>query len=162
MSPETSLETSPPADWMRPSPSVTYSVWPSAWQCHAVRAPGVKCTAFTRTRDGSSPRAIASIQTSPVNHSLGPLVDAVFRFFSIRLLLDSARRAKELLDLPGVEVLVRPADHAVAHVADEADVHLTDEAIVTRHVDRVLLQEAALEHPDAAVLEPNLGQRLHA
>jgi hypothetical protein len=27
-------------------PSVMSSVWPTAWECQAVRAPGVKCTAY--------------------------------------------------------------------------------------------------------------------
>jgi hypothetical protein len=34
---------------------------------------GVNRTALTRTREGSSPRAIASMKTSPENHSAGPL-----------------------------------------------------------------------------------------
>ena len=33
---------------------------------------GEKRTALTRTREGSSPLAMPSIQTSPVNHSAGP------------------------------------------------------------------------------------------
>src|SRR5262249_57584306 len=40
----------------RPMPSVTCRVCPTACMCHAVRAAGVKCTGFTRARDGSSPR----------------------------------------------------------------------------------------------------------
>src|ERR1700689_1388900 len=73
MSPERISAMSPPRDWTRPWPSVTYRVCPTAWECHAVRAEGVKWTALTRTREGSSPRAMASIQTSPVNMSAGPL-----------------------------------------------------------------------------------------
>jgi hypothetical protein len=45
-----------------------------ACECQAVRTEGVNRTAFTRTREGSSPRAMASMKTSPVNHSAGPLV----------------------------------------------------------------------------------------
>src|SRR5262249_2080977 len=41
----------------------------------AVRTPGVKCTALTARRDGGSPRAMDSIQTSPVNHSGAPLME---------------------------------------------------------------------------------------
>jgi hypothetical protein len=63
----------PPRDCTSPLPSVTYRVCPTAWECQAVRAEGVNRTALTRTREGSSPRAMASIQTSPVNHSAGPL-----------------------------------------------------------------------------------------
>src|SRR5713226_8892807 len=73
-----------PRDCRRPAPSVTYSVWPRAWECHAVRALGVKRTALTRIREGSSPLAMASIQTSPVNHSAGPLADGCFGRISIR------------------------------------------------------------------------------
>ena len=46
--------------------------------------------------------------------------------------------------------------------ADEADLHVPDEAVFTCHVDRVLLHEAALEHPHPPVLEAGLRQRLHA
>src|SRR5580700_3014258 len=76
-----------PRDWTRPAPSVTYSVCPSAWECHAVRAPGVKRTALTRTRDGSSPRAIWSSHTSPVKLSGEPLTLACLGFLSIHVSL---------------------------------------------------------------------------
>ena len=39
-----------------------------------MRAEGEKRTAVTRTHEGSSPLAMPSIQTSPVNYSAGPLV----------------------------------------------------------------------------------------
>src|SRR6476646_6618751 len=52
--------TSPPREWTRPRPSVTCRVWPTAWECQAVRAHGAKRTMFTRIRDGSSPLAITS------------------------------------------------------------------------------------------------------
>ena len=63
---------SPPRAWIRPRPSVTKSVWPTAWTCQAFRAPGAKWTRLARMRDGSLPRAIVSSQTSPVNRSGGP------------------------------------------------------------------------------------------
>jgi hypothetical protein len=63
----------PPFDWTRPRLSVTCRVWPTAWQCQAVRAPGAKRTTFTRIREGSSP-LMRSNQTSPVNISAGPFV----------------------------------------------------------------------------------------
>ena len=31
-----------------------YRVWATAWECHALRADGVKCTALMLTRDGSA------------------------------------------------------------------------------------------------------------
>src|SRR6476659_9595613 len=68
----------------------------------------------------------------------------------------------ELLDLASVEVLVRPADHSVAYVADEAHLHVPHEAVGSGHVDRVLLHEAAFEHPHPAILEARLRERLHA
>ena len=49
-----------------------YRVWPTACECQAVRAEGVNRTALTRTREGSSPRTMASMKTSPVNQSAGP------------------------------------------------------------------------------------------
>src|SRR4029453_17059440 len=73
MSPARISSTAPPRDCTSPLPSMTYRVWPTAWACQAVRADGVNRTALTRTREGSSPRTIGSIQTSPVNHSAGPL-----------------------------------------------------------------------------------------
>jgi hypothetical protein len=49
------------------------SVCPTAWECQAVRAPGVKCTQPQASRDGSTLRAwMASMYTSPVNHAAGP------------------------------------------------------------------------------------------
>ena len=57
-----------------PSPSRTCRVWPTAWTCQALRAPGAKRTMLERTRDGASPRAMRSNQASPVNVSGGPLV----------------------------------------------------------------------------------------
>src|SRR4051794_30320944 len=74
---------SPPRDCTSPAPSVTYRVWPSAWECQAVRAPGVKWTALTRMREGASPLAKASIQTSPVNHSAGPFMDGFCGWISM-------------------------------------------------------------------------------
>src|SRR5215213_5518705 len=74
ISPARICSTGPPRDCTRPWPSVTYRVWPTAWACQAVRAEGVNRTALTRTREGSSPWAMGSMKTSPVNHSAGPLV----------------------------------------------------------------------------------------
>src|SRR6266508_1662671 len=65
--------TPPPRDWTRPRPSVTCSVWPAAWRCQALRAPGAKRTTLTRMREGSSPLAMTSYQASPVNVSAGAL-----------------------------------------------------------------------------------------
>lgn len=61
-------------DWTKPRPSVTYRVWPPSWECHAVRAPGVKCTEIAITPGGASGEAIVSMNTSPENDSAGPLV----------------------------------------------------------------------------------------
>src|SRR5258705_6757737 len=47
-------------------------VWPMGWVCHAVLAPGVKCTLAAARRDGSEGVATASMYTAPVNQSLGP------------------------------------------------------------------------------------------
>src|SRR5437588_6496789 len=72
-SPARILTMSPPRDRASPAPSVTWRVWPRACECQALRAPGLKRTRLTRTREGSSPLATASTQTSPVNVSTGPL-----------------------------------------------------------------------------------------
>ena len=40
--------------------------------CHAVRAPGVKCTLAAPVRDWMDGAAIVSRYTAPVNQSLGP------------------------------------------------------------------------------------------
>jgi hypothetical protein len=57
--------------------SVIRRVWPTAWECQAVRAPGVKCTQPQAIRDGSALRPrMASMYTSPVNHAEGPFLVA--------------------------------------------------------------------------------------
>jgi len=76
--------TASPRDWTSPIPSTTYSVWPTACACHAVRAPGENRTAFTRIREGSAPLAITSNHTSPVKRSAGPLVVGCFGRISTR------------------------------------------------------------------------------
>ena len=43
----------PPSIWVQPTPSVTISVCPAGWVCHAVRAPGSKWTIAPLTREGS-------------------------------------------------------------------------------------------------------------
>jgi hypothetical protein len=42
-------------------PSVTQIVWPFGCVCHAVRAPGVKCTLLAFTREPSDGVATASM-----------------------------------------------------------------------------------------------------
>src|SRR5207253_9549704 len=58
-----------------PSPSVTMSVWPSGWVCHAVRAPGSKVTLAPATRAGAAAWNSGSTRTVPENHSELPFVD---------------------------------------------------------------------------------------
>src|SRR5215207_4273433 len=48
-------------------------VWPSGWVCQAVSAPGVKWTRLACARAGADAGATASMKTSPVNQSPGPL-----------------------------------------------------------------------------------------
>src|ERR1700712_5129508 len=83
--------TLPPRDWTNPMPSVTCSVWPHAWVCHAVRAHGAKRTVLTRIRDGSSPLAMTSKYTSPVNISAGPLVELPPGIFCMTVLISLVR-----------------------------------------------------------------------
>src|SRR5205823_6650481 len=54
--------------------SVTKIVCPFGCVCQAVRAPGVKCTLLALRRDEPAGTATGSMNTTPVNHSLGPLV----------------------------------------------------------------------------------------
>src|SRR5437867_7452251 len=77
-SPGRMVTTGSPRDWTRPSPSVTHSVWPIEWLCQAVRAPGAKCTEPMLTGEGPWACPMASIHTSPVNHSAGPLAVGFF------------------------------------------------------------------------------------
>src|SRR3954452_21942205 len=51
----------PPSRWQRPTPSVTKIVWPCGWVCHAVRAPGVKCTAAAAKVEVPAGAATASM-----------------------------------------------------------------------------------------------------
>jgi len=46
--------TGPPLVWTRPTPEMTYSVWPSGCVCHAVRAPGSKDTRVETIRAGAA------------------------------------------------------------------------------------------------------------
>ena len=63
----------------RAMPSVISRVWPTAWECQAVRAPGVKWTQPQAIRDGSGLRTwMASMYTSPVNHSAGAFLVGCF------------------------------------------------------------------------------------
>src|SRR5207247_129627 len=78
--------TGPPSRWQRPTPSVTQIVCPCGWVCHAVRAPGVKCTPAAPIRDPSDGAATVSTYTAPVNQSLGPvLVSRLFLVICMRL-----------------------------------------------------------------------------
>src|SRR5437870_9657970 len=67
------VATGSPRGWTRPSPSVTYSVWPIEWLCQSVRAPGAKCTEPMLTGEG--PRASSDgrdphVAGEPVGRSL--------------------------------------------------------------------------------------------
>src|SRR3954453_21846963 len=56
-----------------PTPSVTYSVCPRGWVCHAVRAPGANRTCAHPMHDWSSGLRMVSMKTVPVNQASGPL-----------------------------------------------------------------------------------------
>src|SRR5438477_2461929 len=86
VSPARTSRTSPPRACVRPTPSVTWNVWPTGWACHALRAPGAKCTTLARTRDGSSPRTSRSNHASPMNRSSGPLLVGCFGWICISFL----------------------------------------------------------------------------
>src|SRR5580704_950201 len=72
-----------PRTWTRPWPSVTYRVCPPSWECHALRAPGVKRTAATFSCEGGKPRVMGSTHTSPVKVSAGPFAVAALREISM-------------------------------------------------------------------------------
>src|SRR4051812_16663696 len=55
-------------------PDTTCRVWPTAWECQLVRAPGEKRTRLARIRDGAWPATMTSHHTSPVNQSAGALL----------------------------------------------------------------------------------------
>jgi len=55
------------------------------WVCHAVRAPGVKWTLLALSRAEPDGAATASMNTVPVNQSVGPgVVETLVRVTSIR------------------------------------------------------------------------------
>src|SRR5438067_11181386 len=62
---------------MRPTPDKQKSVCPTGWECHAVRAPGVKVTTEPPRRDGASAVITGSWYTTPVKVSAAPRL--VFR-----------------------------------------------------------------------------------
>src|SRR6266567_57028 len=69
-------------------PSVMCRVCPWAWECQAVRAPGVKCTQETIIVDGAARRGlIESTYTSPVNNSAGAFAVGFFSSIFIAYLL---------------------------------------------------------------------------
>src|SRR3954467_7953466 len=72
MSPATNSWTRPPCTCVQPTPSVTTSVCPRGWECHAVRAPGSNVTTAPVTREGSSRENWPRIVTRPVKKSGGP------------------------------------------------------------------------------------------
>ncbi len=76
-SPGRITSTGPPSRWQRPMPSVTKIVWPCGWVCQAVRAPGVKWTSAAANVELPAATATASIYTSPVNQSAGPLAVSI-------------------------------------------------------------------------------------
>src|ERR1700732_717535 len=63
--------TGPPSVCTRPTPEMTYNVWPSGCMCQFVRAPGSKDTWVATTRAGAAAATIGSCQTVPVKYSLG-------------------------------------------------------------------------------------------
>ena len=60
-SPGRITSTGPPRRWARPTPSRTKIVWPFGCVCHAVRAPGVKCTQLALRREAPDGAATASM-----------------------------------------------------------------------------------------------------
>src|SRR5215216_6618899 len=139
----------PPRGWTSPLPSVTYRVWPTAWACQAVRAVGVNRTALTRTREGSSPRAMASMKTSPVNHSAGPLAVGCFGWMGMGTPCSGAgvggdvrsvQRAAELAaarmsNLVGRDVTMRGA---VLYAPGDVRVEERDDPKITEATDAIL------------------------
>src|SRR6266536_3221778 len=122
-SPGRMTSTGPPSRWHRPTPSVTQIVCPFGCVCHAVRAPGVKCTQAAPTREASDGAAMVSTYTAPVNQSFGPvLVSRLFLVictrFSSRCLAapakqqpsNSGARLRGLLEHPACLAL-RPPRH---------------------------------------------------
>ncbi len=124
--------TSPPRDWIRPMPSVTCTVCPSACACHALRAPGAKRTTLTRIREGSCPAAMPSYQASPVNVSPGAFTVGFFGAISNGLLLAGLRRWPDVVVEERTEPPRRPVPaapgaqpHAVLLPAGAGDIHVT-------------------------------------
>src|SRR6478735_7111362 len=135
VSPARISRTLPPRAWVRPTPSVTWRVWPTACECQPFRAPGANRTTLTRTRDGASPRTMTSSQASPVNRSAGAFSVArpsMIFMLSPRWLLAAGQPLEGLgvagaldgdtpgrrFDLP--EVVRRQVERRSAHVLVEA------------------------------------------
>src|SRR4051794_30561177 len=78
MSPAANSWTGPSWTCVHPTPSVTTSVCPSGWECHAVRAPGSNVTTAPVTRDGSSRENWPRMVTRPVKNSAGPSTASCF------------------------------------------------------------------------------------
>src|SRR3979490_2532596 len=63
--------TGSPCFCTRPTPEMTYSVWPSGCECQLVRAPGAKETRAGPGRAGASVAMSGSCHTVPVKYSFG-------------------------------------------------------------------------------------------
>src|ERR1700739_1028674 len=72
VSPAVRTAGSSPLKQMRPTRDKQKSVWPTGWECHAVRAPGVKVTTEPPRRDGDSAVITGSWNTTPVKVSAAP------------------------------------------------------------------------------------------
>ena len=92
-------------------------VWPFGCVCHAVRAPGVKWTRLALRREASVGAATASMWTTPVNHSLGPVETEDgprrSRFARSPLANDRQRLARHQVEVDAVDRMhrsTRPAE----------------------------------------------------
>src|SRR3979409_31043 len=96
----------PPRCRARPTPSVTKMVWPLGCVCHAVLAPGVKCTMLALKRDAPDGTAAVSMYTAPVNQSLGPFTVLLLFFVTCMSLLP---RISSLQPLSQTMTRIHPA-----------------------------------------------------
>src|SRR5437868_8628147 len=120
--------TGPPLACTRPTPEITYRVWPSGWVCQAVRAPGSNETRFAATRAGAGAWMIGSCSTVPVKYSFGARrvgrMPAKWISIGVRLscwlLFLACRVARLGLGVHGIKARQR---RAIVHLIDDPGFH---------------------------------------
>src|SRR3954452_4640843 len=119
----------PPLVCTRPTPEMTYSVWPSGCECQLVRAPGVKETRVETSLAGASVAMMGSCHTVPVKYSFGAwrVGREPARWMSMTFLLVSVRVECVLLLFGRSVARLGLGVHRIESRQRRARIHLVDD-----------------------------------